>query len=362
MRLSVDITHSFGAFSFDARFDAPNGVTALFGRSGSGKTSIVNAVAGLLRPRKGRIALGDTILFDASAGLDLAPHRRRVGYVFQDGRLFPHLSVRANLLYGARGTARRFDDVVSLLDIGPLLDRAPGALSGGEKQRVAIGRALLSDPAILLMDEPLAALDAERKATILPYLERLRDSADVPILYVSHAIEEVARLARTVVVLEAGRVAAVGPAEDILSDPANVRLLGLREAGAVLQAHVLKHHPDGLSELGTSAARLLLPSIDVPVGETVRVRIAAQDVMLARRRPEGISALNLLAVTVADIRLGEGPGAMVRLASGSDRLLARITRRSVEALGLRSGMEIFAVIKSVSVAPLDIGGGIAPRD
>ncbi|MEQ9123869.1 MAG: TOBE domain-containing protein, partial [Alphaproteobacteria bacterium] len=241
------------------------------------------------------------------------------------------------------------------LGIGPLLARRPGALSGGEKQRVAIGRALLSRPALLLMDEPLAALDEARKAEILPYLERLRDETEIPILYVSHAMAEVARLATTVVALEAGRVVRAGPAVEVLSDPDAVPALGVREAGAVVAGRVLAHHDDGLTEIGVSAGSLFLPRIAAAPGASVRVRIEAQDVMLALTRPEGISALNILPATVTAVRRGPGPGVVAQLQAGEDRLLVRITRRSADALGVAPGLACYGVVKSVAVAQGDIG-------
>lgn len=362
MSLQVDITHPFHGFQLNVTFEAPNGITALFGQSGTGKTTVVNAVSGLLRPAAGRIVLSGEVLFDARAGINLPVHRRRLGYVFQDGRLFPHLSVRQNLTYGRRFAPRgasgpSLDEVTGLLGLGALLDRRPGALSGGEKQRVAIGRALLSWPRMLLMDEPLAALDSARKEEILPYLERLRDRTGIPILYVSHSVAEVARLATSVVVLEAGRVARAGPAEQVLSDPGMVRQLGLREAGAVLPAEIARHHDDGLTELAVSGGRLLLPLMDKPAGSRTRVRILAHDVIVARHAPEGLSALNILPAEVLALREGSGPGVVVQMRCGDDRLLARITRRSAEALGLAPGRQVFAVIKSVSVARTDVGAG-----
>ena len=359
--LSVRLRHGFPGFTLDAGFDAPLGVTALFGRSGSGKTTIVNAVAGLLRPESGRIALDGVPLLDTARRIDMPRHRRRVGYVFQESRLFPHLTVRRNLLYGRWFAGLREDAevarVVALLGIGSLLDRRPAGLSGGERQRVAIGRALLAAPRLLLMDEPLAALDAARKAEILPYLERLRDETRIPILYVSHAVEEVARLATTVVALEGGRVLRMGPAAEVLSDPALAPALGVRAAGAVLPATVVAHHADGLSELAVSAGRLWLPRVAAAPGSRLRVRIAAQEVIVALTRPEGLSALNILPAEVAAVRTGEGPGAMVQLRAGDDRLLARLTRRSAEALALAPGTRCFAVVKSVAVAPGDVGAG-----
>ena len=359
--LSVALRHAFAGFTLDIAFTAPPGITALFGRSGAGKTSIVNAVAGLLRPDAGRITAGDWVLLDTDAGIRLAPHRRRVGYVFQEGRLFPHLSVRQNLRYGAwfapRGAVREdFGRVVEMLGLGPLLDRRPGALSGGEKQRVAIGRALLAAPRLILADEPLAALDEGRKAEILPYFERLRDEVAVPILYVSHAASEVARLATTVVALDAGRVVAQGPAAAVLGDPA-ITPAGARAAGAVLAARIVAHHDDGLTELEAGGWPLFLPRFAGQPGAAVRIRIAAHDVIVARTRPEGLSALNILPGRVAEVRPGEGPGAIVALDTPAGRLLARVTRRSAAALGLAPGVAAHAVMKSVAIAPADVGAG-----
>jgi molybdate transport system ATP-binding protein len=361
MTLSVRLRHGFAGFTLEAAFDAPPGITVLFGRSGSGKTTVVNAVAGLLRPGDGHIALDGAVLTDTGARVHLPPHRRRIGYIFQDGRLFPHLTVRQNLGFGAwfapRGAVREDPGrVVDLLGIGHLLDRRPGALSGGEKARVAIGRALLSAPRLILADEPLASLDEARKAEILPYFERLRDEVAVPILYVSHAAHEVARLATTVVVLDAGRVVAQGAAEAVLGDP-SVLPAGAREAGAVLTGRVVRHHDDGLTELEAGELALLLPRLAAAPGAVVRLRIAAHDVILSRDRPQGLSALNILPGHVAEVRAGQGPGALVAVDTAAGRVLARITRRSADALGLAPGLPVHAVVKSVAVAPSDVGSG-----
>lgn len=355
--LEVAIRHRLGAFTLDASFDAPPGLTVLFGRSGSGKTSVINAVAGLMRPDEARVRVGASLLGDTARGLWLPPNRRGLGYIFQEGRLFPHLSVRQNLLYGRwfTGSALPLDPVVDMLGLGALLHRRPGALSGGEKQRVAIGRALLADPALILADEPLAALDEGRKAEILPYFERLRDEARCPILYVTHSAAEVARLATTVVVLQDGRVVRQGTAAEVLSDP-DVTPAGIRAVGAVLKARVAAHHDDGLTELEAGGLPLFLPRVPQDVGVHLRVRIAAQEVMLSRHRPEGLSALNILPGTVDSIRAGGGPGALVSLDTDAGRVLARVTRRSAEALGLAPGVACFAVVKTVAIAREDVGG------
>jgi len=360
MSLSVDIRHNLGDLTVDLSFRAPSGITALFGHSGSGKTTAINAVAGLLKPQSGQITLQSDVLFDSATGTNMSPHRRRLGYVFQDARLFPHLSVLGNLNYGKRFAPRGHSgpgltEVAEMLGITALLRRRPGELSGGEKQRVAIGRALLSRPRMLLMDEPLAALDAARKDEILPYLEQLRDQTGLPILYVSHSVAEVARLAETVVVLDQGKVAQVGTVEQVFSDPSMVRQLGLREAGSVLPAQVRTHHLDGLTELAVSGGRLFLPQINQPLKAQTRVRILAQDVILSRELPSGLSALNILPGTVTEIRAGGGPGVVVQLRCGTDFLLARITQRSAKALKLAPGVPCHAVVKSVSVARHDVG-------
>lgn len=361
MTLEISLAHRFADFSIDVSFQAPIGVTALFGRSGSGKTTVVNAVAGLLRPEHGRIQVNGHKLLDTQAGINVPVHNRRVGYVFQDARLFPHLTVHKNLLFGARftpsGTGQiGFDGVVDLLGIARLLERRPGTLSGGEKQRVAIGRALLSNPRILLMDEPLAALDEARKAEILPYLERLREELDIPILYVSHAMPEVARLATTLVALSEGRVVRHGPVADVLADPNTFPVLGRQEAGAFVIATV-EHHDlrDGLTELRFGGGRIVAPHFQAEPGTKLRVRIRARDVILALKPPEETSALNILPATVRAIGAQDGAIVDVSVRCGDTDLLARITRRSLARLGLGEGTPCFAILKSVAVARRDIG-------
>lgn len=361
MSLDLAVRHGFPSFELDVAFEAPAGVTALFGRSGAGKTTVINAVSGLLAPREGRLSVNGDRLLDTEAGINVPVHRRRVGYVFQDARLFPHLSVRQNLLFGrwfsgSRGGGGDFDRVVSLLGIGDLMKRRPGTLSGGEKQRVAIGRALLSDPRILLLDEPLAALDLARKGEILPYLERLRDELEIPILYVSHSVGEVSRLATTIVALDGGRVVRQGPAADVLADPDAFPLLGREQAGSILIATVLRHdHSDGLSELGFSGGTLITPLIQAEPGTRLRVRIRARDIVLALKRPEDTSALNILPATVHQIGQQDGPIVDVAIRCGEDDVLVRITRRSLERLKLAPGTECFAMLKSIAVARRDIG-------
>ena len=351
--ISAAIKKQQGAFTLDASFEAPAGVTAIFGPSGSGKTSIVNAFAGLLRPDSGRVTVGDTVLYDGDAGVNLPPQQRRVGYVFQDARLFPHLTVARNLHYGGSYDAAR---IIEVLGLGNLLDRMPASLSGGERQRVALGRALMCDPQLLLMDEPLAALDGPRKAEILPLIERLRDEVKIPILYVTHDVTEVARLATTLVIVEAGQVATVGPVGTVLSQPELVPLLGVQSAGAVLTTKVAgRLLDDGLTELVFSGGRLILPGLLGVLGQTVRLRIPAQDVILSRDAPKGLSALNVLPVEITQITPGRGPGVVVGLKAGEDPLLARVTRRSAARMELAVGQKIYAIIKATAVGPENVG-------
>jgi molybdate transport system ATP-binding protein len=361
MALDVAIRHRFLAFALDVAFAAPAGITALFGPSGSGKTTIVNAIAGLLSPDEGRIVADGLVLLDTEAGIAVPRHKRRIGYVFQEDRLFPHLTVRQNLGFGRwfapeRASAAEVARVVEMLGIGHLLARRPAGLSGGEKQRVAIGRALLASPRLLLMDEPLAALDAARKDEIQPYHERLRDEVRVPILYVSHALPEVARLATTVVALAEGRVLRSGPAPVVLSDPAIFPAAERDEAGVIVSARVLGHDAaEDLSELALDGGRLVVPRVAAPPGAHLRVRIRARDVMIARVRPQAISALNVLEARFAGVLRAEGASAEVALEVGADRLLARITRHSLAALALEPGTPCFAVLKTVAVGRHDLG-------
>ncbi|MCV6597233.1 MAG: molybdenum ABC transporter ATP-binding protein [Mangrovicoccus sp.] len=366
MSLTVALNHAFAGFTLSARFDAPPGITALFGRSGSGKSTILKSVAGLLRPDHGQIRLNDHLLFDSARAHCLPPHRRRLGVIFQEDRLFPHLSVGQNLRYGAWITGQGMErqaraQIIEMLGLGPLLRRRPGGLSGGERQRVAIGRALLGQPEMILADEPLSALDEARKAEILPYFERLRDELHIPILYVSHAPAEIARLATTVVALQDGQVLRQGPAREVLADP-SVTPAGVRAAGAVLQAVLTGHDPqDGLSLLDAQGLRLFVPRVRAAPGTPIRLRIPAQDVMLSLSAPEGISAHNIVPARVQQIRPGEGPGALVTLETQAGVLLARVTRRAVRKLDLREGMQVYGIVKAISLAPEDVGAPKASR-
>lgn len=361
--LEVDVRHAYGSFDLAARFSAGQGLVALFGRSGSGKSSIVDIVAGLVRPDKGRVVLGGRVLVDTDAGTFVPVHRRGLGYVFQDSRLFPHLTVRQNLLYGrwfnrAAGAPASFDGIVDLLGLAHLLPRRPVHLSGGEKQRVAIGRALLAAPRALLMDEPLASLDEPRRQDILPYIERMRDEARIPIVYVSHSIAEVTRLATSMVLLSEGRVAAVGPTAEVMQRVDLFPLTGRAEAGAVIEAEVACHDDEfGLTELRAASGTWRLGRIEAAPGSAVRLRIRARDVMLATEEPTGVSALNVLPGIVQEIGESTGPAVDVRIDCRGDRLVARVTRYSVANMKLASGTPVYVLVKSAALDRRSVGFG-----
>jgi molybdate transport system ATP-binding protein len=364
MTVAVDIRHRLGDFALDASFASAGRLTALFGPSGSGKSSVINLIAGLIRPREGRIEIDGRVLVDTGKGVFVPRHKRRIGMVFQDARLFPHMSVKSNLNFGRWFTPAgeryvELDAVVDLLGIGALLERRPGKLSGGEKQRVAIGRALLASPKLLLMDEPLASLDEARKAEILPYVERLRDEMNIPIVYVSHSIAEVARLASDVVVLQNGKVAACGPTVEIMQRldllPADER----GEGGAVLDTKVARHDEAfGMTVLASAAGEIHVAKIEVAIGAPVRIRIRARDVMVATEKPRGLSALNVLPGKVAAIEAGAGATAEVRIDCNGAAVMARITEQSRQSLGLRPGLPVFAVVKTVTFDPANTTVGL----
>lgn len=360
MTLSFAARHAFPTVRLDLAFDAPShGICALFGPSGSGKSSILLMIAGLLQPDTARIALDDFLLADSATGMWLQPEQRHIGLVFQDARLFPHMSVETNLRYGLRRShAPRlgFDAVVELLALGPLLARRPHTLSGGQRQLVAIGRALLAQPRLLLMDEPLASLDAGRKAEILPYLARLPAALGLPVLYVTHAWDEVAQLADTLVLLAAGRVVASGPLAEIASR-ADTPLAQRSDAGAVLNCRVDGHDPGrALTWLACGGAKLLVPTLAQPSGAAVRVRIPAREVILAHAAADLAGVISLHNILPGTVRaISADPvrnAAMVEIDVGGTTLLARVTPDAVVRLQLGIAAPVLALIKSVSIEVL----------
>ena len=344
-----------GDFSLDVELSVPgHGVTALFGRSGAGKTTLLRAVAGLERCGDGYLEVGGEVWQDADRFLPV--HRRAVGYVFQEPSLFAHLSVRANLEYGLKrlGDGERrvgFDEALEWLGVGPLLERRPGGLSGGERQRVAIARALLASPRLLLMDEPLASLDRESKAEIIPFLERLQRQLAMPVLYVSHALDEAARFADHLVWMDRGRILASGPIGDLLTR-IDLPLGRGAEAEAIIEATVAGHDAeDHLTHLDFPGGRFRVPRRELAEGSRVRLRILARDVSLTLERQSGTSILNIFQVRVTAMSDESPAEIMVRLDAGGIPLLARITHRSARALALEPGSEVWAQIKSVAILP-----------
>ncbi len=343
-----------GGFRLEAALNTGAGrVTALFGPSGAGKSTLANCLAGLLRPDAGRIVLDGEVLFDSATVINLPPNRRRIGYVFQDARLFPHLTVVRNLDYGLSRTpvAQRrvaLDQVIDLLDIQPLLHRRPGTLSGGEKSRVAFGRAVLTSPRLLIFDEPLASLDCARKAEILPFIERLRDELGIPMIYVSHAVEEIVRLADEVAVIDRGRILRTGPTVDTLNAETIAHAVN-EDPGSVIEAVVARADAgDGLTALSVNGGQLFVPHLPLADGAHIRLRIRARDVALARTRPTDVSILNILPARVTGVVDGPAAQADVALDIGAP-LWARITRRSARELELAPGSEVYALIKSVAI-------------
>lgn len=349
MSLSFAARHRLGDFELDAAFDAGPGVTALFGKSGSGKSTIVKIIAGLIRPRSGLVHVDGQVLTDTASGRFVPVHRRRVGYVFQEDRLFPHLNVRHNLSYAIGAKGGEFSGIVEKLNLGHLLDRDVGNLSGGERQRVSVGRALLSRPRILLMDEPLSSLDQGHKAEIVPFLESFRKISSVPVVYVTHALEEVAQFADHIALTANGRIRAAGTAAEIFSRGDLAREFGLFEAGSVLTTRVVAHDPaGGLSHLAHPSGQMWVPLLAAAVGSEARVRVRARDIVLGIGDVSGLSARNCLDCTVTALEPGDPPHIDIRLDAHGTTLLAWVTRDAANDLKLAPGLRVKALFKAVA--------------
>jgi len=355
MSLQASLRIARGDFTLDVDLRLPaRGVSALFGHSGSGKTTCLRAIAGLERAPGGRVCLGEETWQDDARGIFVPPYRRALGVVFQEASLFPHLSVRANLEYGLTrvpAAERRFalGPVAEMLGIASLLERMPAGLSGGERQRVAIARALLSSPRLLLMDEPLAALDLRRKQEILPYLERLHDELAIPIVYVSHAPDEVARLADHLVLLDAGKVVASGPLTAILARM-DLPAAFADDTGVVLDTVLAGHDDDDMSRLHFGGGSLFVGRRREALGSRLRCRIHARDVSIALERPQRSSILNVLSGVVTATAATDTPGhVLVQLRVGEAVLLARISERSRRELGIRPGLPVWVQVKAVAL-------------
>jgi molybdate transport system ATP-binding protein len=354
--LHIRATHRRGDFLLDVDIAVERaGTVALFGRSGCGKTTLVNIVAGLLAPDTATIRIGAQVLDDTASGTRVPVERRRIGYVFQDARLFPHFDVLGNLRYGERRAPRdqrhiTLDRVVELLGLSPLLQRRTRSLSGGERQRVALGRALLSQPRLLLLDEPLASLDVARREEVLPYLERLRDEAGIPIIFVSHQFDEVLRLATHVVLMEAGHVVTQGAVEQVSLHPRLRAIVGADAVGSVLSGIVeTSDARNGLVDVRVGEGMLKVTLEHARHGAAVRIQVLARDVILATTAPQGLSVRNVLPGRIVAIDADEDDAFLIQVDIGGNALLSRVTRAAQEALGLHVGMSIFALIKAVSI-------------
>jgi molybdate transport system ATP-binding protein len=353
--LSVAVKKRRGSFSLDARFELPTpGVVALFGRSGCGKTTLVNAIAGLLDADSGRVALDDLLLLDTEQRLNVPPERRRIGYVFQDARLFPHLSVAANLKYGERRARPpcfvTLDDVAGLLDLGRLMDRRTHQLSGGERQRVAIGRALLSQPRLLLLDEPLASLDAARREEVLPYLETLRDQLAIPMVYVSHDFDEVMRLATYVVLMESGNTIAQGGVGEMSLNRDLRSIIGADAVGAIVDGTVLGVDPaSGLLRVKLGHGELRVEAAHVAAGAALRVQLLARDVIVATREPRHLSVRNSLTGVIRAVTSDDADSDLIAIDVGGTMIMARVTKAATRDLGLEPGLPAWALVKAVSL-------------
>lgn len=351
--LSLNFMQQQGEHQLEVNLQIPaKGITAIFGVSGAGKTSLINAISGLTQPQRGRIELNDRLLFDAEQKIALPPEKRRIGYVFQDARLFPHYRVRGNLQYGmATSMKAQFDSLVSLLGLEALLSRFPLSLSGGEKQRVAIGRALLTAPDMLLLDEPLASLDLPRKRELMPYLQKLAKQVDIPMLFVSHSLDEILHLADNVLVLDEGRVKAFGPLERVWSSSAMRPWLPVSDLTSVLRVQVLEQHPDyPMTALSLGDQHIWVSRVNQPVKTPLRIRIASSDVSLVLQPPQHTSIRNILPAQVVEL-LEVGDQVEVKLRIGISELWARITPWARDELGIRPEQWLYAQIKSVSVTP-----------
>ena len=352
--LQLQLRKRRGDFSLDLTVNAPHGVIALFGRSGCGKSTVVNLIAGLLRPDAGRIQLDDEVLFDTQLGIDLPAAMRRIGYVFQDARLFPHYRVLGNLRYGQRRAPRAvpgitFDRIVQLLALESLLQRRPAQLSGGERQRVAIGRALLSQPRLLLLDEPLASLDQARREEVLPYLQRLRDELAIPMVYVSHQFEEVLRLANYVVLMEQGKALAQDELPALSLRPECRAMLGADAIGAVVEGAIGSIDGNGLAQVALGGGQLHVDGRGFRTGERVRLQLLARDLILATEAPRGLSVRSSLQGMITRVIPDEDQAVLVQIDAGGVALIARVTAGAAGELALRAGLPVWVLVKAVTL-------------
>lgn len=359
--LKLSLIHSYDDFLLDVDFHAPRGITALWGKSGSGKTTIINAISGIIKPDYGRLEIDGELLFDSDLNLFIPAHQRRLGYIFQDARLFPHLNVKQNIYYGhwfwhkiiknQPQSSFSAHEIIELLNLGNLLNRHPNMLSGGEKQRVALARALLSFPRLLLADEPLSALDEDIKSEIIMYFKILNDEFNLPMIYVSHQHSEVAQLANQVIMIDSGGVLLQGNVSDVFSNPLFYEHQK-RDIGALIETRLLCHHLDGTSELAAGSTRFFIARPKATIGDIIRIRIAANDVILSTSPPIGLSALNIAKGVICDISpMKNSPdnGVIVTVKLDGGKILAQLSQRSLQKMELVIGTTIFVIIKSLAI-------------
>ncbi|WP_428754299.1 molybdenum ABC transporter ATP-binding protein ModC [Vibrio cionasavignyae] len=362
-KIQIDVHKQLSPHQFHFKAELPaKGITAVFGRSGAGKTTFINLLCGLTPPDNGNITVQNTVLFCSQQRVNVPIEKRKIGYVFQDARLFPHMKVRRNLCYGVTlFDQAHFDEVLSLLSIGELLERYPSELSGGEKQRVAIGRALLSKPDLLLMDEPLASLDLPRKREVMPYLERLSSSIDIPIIYVTHSLNEILRLAQHLIVIEQGEIVESGSIEKVWRSPSMQAWQSFSDKSALFKGQIIEQSQSyALTKIAlNSQSYLWVQHTEGEIGELVRLRVRASDVSIALERPTKTSIRNILACNIKAISMGAHGSSTqsveVVLGLGEDsELVAVVTQWAVEELELMVGQRVYAQIKGVSVAQRDV--------
>ena len=353
--LTVQLRKPRGEFSLDLQFSVPeSGVVALFGASGCGKSTTANLIAGLMTPDSGFIQLGNEVLLDTAQNINQPAEQRRIGYVFQDARLFPHYTVEGNLRYGLQRARQqpviKFDAVVTLLGLEPLLQRRPQQLSGGEKQRVALGRALLAQPRLLLLDEPLASLDQPRREEVLPYLERVRDQLKIPMVYISHQFEEVLRLATHVVLMQQGRSLAQGDLAAMCLEPALRGLIGAEALGAVVEGKVQEiDEYSGLARVALGNGHVSVDANQLQCGQRVRLQLLARDLILALSPPQGLSVRNMLQGVITRLTPDDRHATLVTVDVGGAMLIARITTSATAEMKLHDGLCIWILVKAVTL-------------
>lgn len=355
--LSFSLIREHFVIDINARIPSA-GITAIFGRSGAGKTSVIDVISGLVTPNIGRIKVGDRLLFDSNIGINLAPEKRRIGYVFQDARLFPHMTVRKNLTYGQRDIDNdKFDEIITLLDLNAFISRYPKDLSGGEKQRVAIGRALLSNPRLLLMDEPTSSLDLPRRNELISYLLRLSETLNIPVLYVSHSLDEILQLADHMLLIDEGQVLANGSLFDVWGSEYMRPWFSFKEQSSLVVATVEEDHPHyPLTKLDLDGEVIWVPRVKALQGRKLRLRVFANDISVVKTKPCDSSVRNIIPAIIEAIIMPDESSSLcyIQLRIVEQTLLASVTQWAVDELCLSKGTRVFAQLKGVSITKSDL--------